>query len=288
MSLAYIQNENINIACSILNGTKAISLHSNRLEDRVEFKTPRSNFLLSPWKTNFVDLAHPYIRTSTLWKGHQTWAARFTEAQLEDLPTSHGALLTQSVSRLLECIALRYAIVQALITVVEQGGVIRLGDTAISTASCPAVSAAVGRVYTLEALYSSINSVLDAHLTPTRPVLPFDHILQELDISDPAALTWPDFLKRMRELTNYMPPEEDAEDDGFVTTAALAEGIANGSLSGAEFADYCLNAGYTKAEILACRDSMLEFVLEGGMLDDLMHDLNGEELEELFELLSVA
>jgi hypothetical protein len=34
-------------------------------------------------------------------------------------------------------------------------------------------------------------------------------------------------------------------------TAALAEGIANGSLSGAEFADYCLNAGYTNAEILA-------------------------------------
>lgn len=234
-----------------------------------------------------MDLAHPYIRTSTLWKGHQTWAARFTQAQLEDFPTSHGGLLTQSVSRLLECIALRYAITQALLTVVEQGGVIRFGDTTISTASHSAVSAAVGRAYSLETLYSSINSVLDAQLTPIRPVLPFNSLLRELDMSDLETLTWPDLLKRLRELTNYMPPEEDTEDDGFVTTAALAEGLANGSISGAEFADYCLNAGYTKAEILACADSMFEVVLEGGMLDELVHELNGEELEELFELLSV-
>lgn len=262
-------------------------MHSDRLEDRVEFKTSRSNLLLSSWKTSFVDLAHPYIRTSTLWKGHQTWAARFTQAQLEDFPTSHGGLLTQSVSRLLECIALRYAITQALLTVVEQGGVIRFGDTTISTASHSAVSAAVGRAYSLETLYSSINSVLDAQLTPIRPVLPFNSLLRELDMSDLETLTWPDLLKRLRELTNYMPPEEDTEDDGFVTTAALAEGLANGSISGAEFADYCLNAGYTKAEILACADSMFEVVLEGGMLDELVHELNGEELEELFELLSV-
>ncbi|BGP28969.1 hypothetical protein JCM10296v2_000705 [Rhodotorula toruloides] len=34
-----IANENINLACTILNGTKAISLHSHRLEDRIDFKT---------------------------------------------------------------------------------------------------------------------------------------------------------------------------------------------------------------------------------------------------------
>ena len=182
---------------------------------------------------------------------------------------------------------MRYAITQALLTVVEQGGVIRFGDTTISTASHSAVSAAVGRAYSLETLYSSINSVLDAQLTPTRAVLPFNSLLQELDISNLETLTQPQLLERMRELTDYMPPEEDAEDDRFVTTAALAEGLANGSLSGAEFADYCLNAGYTKAEILACAGSMFEVVLEGGMLDELVHELNGEELEELFALLSV-
>lgn len=273
------------MAATIVNGTKAASLHSHRLEGKVAFATSSSSFLLSPFARPYTSLAEAHVRTTTLAKGHQTWAGRFTENQLTGFVAQHRARLTQSLSRLVEAVALRFSITHSLLMILKQRGEVSIGGAVISTASYQSLFPLVKAEYPLVNLYNSLNQFLNANLSQERPVLPFSTVTDALGFPDAEAVTQDILLDRIRDLTIYLPSARDAAFQP-VETAVLHDAILDGSLSGKEYAKYLLTAGYAKSDILASLRNMRDVALAGADWKSVADELNFEQAAELVEQLS--
>lgn len=275
----------IHIAAFVSNGRKAQALFTSTSVSKISYSVAYSSPLLKPLSASPTAAFIPSLSSRVLCKAHPTWAARFSDAQLDGFEAAHLALGTQSVSRLAECIAAQYEIEMCLRTVVLQGGAVRLGDKIIEQNNLDELGGNLRTIVSLSALYNDLNNVLNNRLKPERPAMSATRLCELLSVASLDNDTRELLLHRISESAIHFPSIDDSALE-LITTERLKVGLLDGSICGSEFVRFALAAGYSKGEIMGTLDSIADSVGDVLWSEEVMNRIDVGALQTLVDRLS--